>query len=57
MILKKNLIITLVIMLTGILSAEEAKKTIVTLVTNHGNVTIELLQKSAPEINQKSQSK
>ena len=55
--LKKNLIITLVIMLTGILSAEEAKNPIVTLVTNHGNVTIELLQKSAPEINQKSQSK
>ncbi len=47
--LKKNLIITLVIMLAGILSAEESKNPVVTMVTNHGNVTIELLQKSAPE--------
>ena len=45
----KNLIITLAITLTGMLSAAEANNPIVTMVTNHGNVTIELLQKSAPE--------
>ncbi len=47
--LKKNLIITLIFTLTGMLSAAEAKNPIVTMVTNYGNITIELLQKSAPE--------
>ncbi len=45
----KNLIITLVITLTGILCAAESKNPIVSMVTNHGNVTIELFEKSAPE--------
>lgn len=45
----KNLLITLSVILTGILSAEETKNPIVTMETNHGNVTIELLEKSAPE--------
>lgn len=45
----KNLIFTLVTMLAGILSAADSKNPVVTMVTNHGNVTIELLQKSAPE--------
>jgi len=44
----KKLIITLCIAFAGILNAQEAKNPVVTMVTNHGNVTIELLQKSAP---------
>lgn len=45
----KNWIITLFIAFAGILQAQEAKNPIVTMVTNHGEVTIELLAKSAPE--------
>ncbi len=44
----KKLIITLFITFAGILQAQEAKNPVVTMVTNRGNVTIELLQKSAP---------
>jgi len=45
----KNLTISLVITLSGMLSAAESKNPVVTMVTNHGNVTIELFEKSAPE--------
>lgn len=45
----KLFITTLALILTGILSAEEAKNPIVTMATNHGDITIELLEKSAPE--------
>ena len=44
----KKLIISLYIAFAGILHAQEAKNPVVTMVTSHGNVTIELLQKSAP---------
>lgn len=45
----KNLISTLVITLAGMLSAAESKNPVVTMVTNHGDLTIELFEKSAPE--------
>lgn len=44
----KKLIITLFITFAGLLHAQEAKNPVVTMVTSHGSVTIELLQKSAP---------
>lgn len=44
----KNLAITLSLVISGMLSAEETKNPIVTMMTNQGKVTIELLQESAP---------
>lgn len=48
-LIMKYLITTLVVLMAGLLSAQESKNPIVTMETNHGNITIELLQKSAPE--------
>jgi len=45
----KKLLISLVLTLTSVLTAAESENPTVTMVTNHGDVTIELLEKSAPE--------
>lgn len=42
-------IITFLLITAGIISAEETKNPIVTMVTSHGDITIELFEKSAPE--------
>ena len=45
----KHLITTIILVIAGILSAEDPKNPIVTMVTSEGDVTIELFEKSAPE--------